>query len=88
MTIARGTTQTQIVQLGAAPGTPRNDVIHLKCNSPPLLGAQAICTPTLCSIEGSLAKRLGNTGHASSLEQAQRVVGFRFHEGNAVAFCE
>ena len=88
MAIARGTTQTQIVQLSAAPGTPWNDVIHLKCNSHHLLGAQAICTPTLCSTSDSLAKRLGNTGHASSLEQAQRVVGFRFHQGNAVAFCE
>jgi hypothetical protein len=79
MAIARGTTQTQIVQLAAAPGTPWHDVIHLKYNSDHLLGTQAICTPTLRGTDYNLTERLGNTGHASSLEQAQRVVGFRFH---------
>jgi hypothetical protein len=88
MAIARETTQTQIVQLVAAPGTPWPDVIHLKCNSHHLLRAQAIGTPSLRGIDDSLTERLRNTGHASSLEQAQRVVGFRFHQGNAVAFCE
>lgn len=70
VTIARGTTQAQVVELGAASSTAWDDVIYLKCHPHHRLGTQAIGASTLRNINDSLAQYLRDTGHASSLEQA------------------
>jgi hypothetical protein len=77
--IARGTTQAQIVEVGTAPGTLRDDMVYLTCNPHHLLGAQAVCAPALRGGKDSLPQRLRDTGYASCLHEAQRIVGFRFH---------
>jgi hypothetical protein len=77
--IARGTTQAQIVELGTTPSTAWEYVVYLKRYPQHLLRAQAICTSALCSGYDRLTERSRDTGHVSRLEQAQRVVGFRFY---------
>jgi hypothetical protein len=68
--IARGTTQAQIVQLGAPPSTAWNDVVYFKGNPHHVLGAQAIRAPVLRRGQDSPPERLRNTSHVSGLEQA------------------
>ena len=79
MAIARGTTQAQIVELGTTPSTAWEDVVYLKRYPHHLLRAQAIRAPALRSGYDRLTERLRDAGHVSHLEQAQRIVGFRFY---------
>ena len=79
MAIARGATQTQIIDLGVTSGAAWDDMVYLKCHPHHLLRAQAVCAPALRGGHDRLAERLRDTGHVSSFEQAERIGGFRFH---------
>jgi hypothetical protein len=66
--ITRGTTQTEIIELGAPLGTAWNDMVYLKGNTYQLLGTQAIGTPALRGGHDRLTDRLRDTGHVSCFE--------------------